>query len=225
MLLTELFANAVAQHGARPAIDVPPGNGRPQRQQVTYAELAAMAASVAAALERAVTQEALVLVLLPRDTPWLQAAQLGVLQAGGAHVCVDPSFPDAHLRHVARDGRVVAVVTDATGAARLAAPDLPTIVLPHAFANAARSAARVTPPWLRPDSLAYAIYTSGTTGAPKAVLLEHAGACNLIEQGIARFGIGPGDRIAQGSSPAYDSSIEETWLALASGATVVVLDE
>ncbi len=225
MLLTELFANAVAQHGARPAIDVPPGNGRPQRQQVTYAELAAMAGSVAAALERAVTQEALVLVLLPRDTPWLQAAQLGVLQAGGAHVCVDPSFPDAHLRHVARDGRVVAVVTDATGAARLAAPDLPTIVLPHAFANAARSAARASPAWLRPDSLAYAIYTSGTTGAPKAVLLEHAGACNLIEQGIARFGIGPGDRIAQGSSPAYDSSIEETWLALASGATVVVLDD
>jgi non-ribosomal peptide synthetase-like protein len=75
------------------------------------------------------------------------------------------------------------------------------------------------------NRLAYVIYTSGTTGLPKGVLLEHAGVVNLIRTGVARFALGPGDRIAQSSSAAYDSSIEETWLALASGATVVVLDD
>ena len=174
MLLTELFARAVTQHGERLAVDVPPGTDRPTRQQVTYAGLAALASSVASALQPAVASEALVLVLLPRATPWLYAAQLGVLQAGAAHVCVDPSFPDAHLQHVARDGRVAAVVTDATGASRVASLGLPTIVVP---CLAARSGAvRPAAAWLQPSSLAYAIYTSGTTGAPKAVLLEHAGA-------------------------------------------------
>ena len=223
MLLTELFARAVAQHGERLAVDVPPGTGRPLRQTASYRELADLASGVATALLPVVTAEALVLVLLPRTTPWLYAAQLGVLQAGGAHVCVDPSFPDAHLQHVARDGRVVAVVTDAAGAARFAWPGLPIIEVP--LPRSGRGQPASTPRWLGPSSLAYAIYTSGTTGSPKAVLLEHAGVCNLIEQGIARFGLGPGDRIAQGSSAAYDSSIEETWLALASGAAVVVLDD
>ena len=68
-------------------------------------------------------------------------------------------------------------------------------------------------------------YTSGTTGKPKGVQLEHLGAVNLIREGVARFGLGPDDRVAQNSSPAYDSSVEEIWLALATGATLVVLDD
>jgi len=123
---------AVAQHGERLAVDVPPGTDRAQRQCATYAELAAMAEAVAALLRANVTREALVLVLLPRATPWLYAAQIGVLQAGGAHVCVDPSFPDAHLQHVTRDAKVVAIVTDVAGASRIAPQDVPVVIVPRA---------------------------------------------------------------------------------------------
>jgi hypothetical protein len=42
MLLNDLFARSVEAHGDRPAIDVPPGTDRPQRQVVTYRELAAI---------------------------------------------------------------------------------------------------------------------------------------------------------------------------------------
>lgn len=227
MLLTELFARTVARHPDRIAVDVPPGRERPVRWLASYAELAAMAATVRQRLLPLVDGEAAVAVLLPRSSPWLYAAQLGILQTGGAHVCLDAAFPLAHLLHVLRDCGAVALVTDAAGAAMVRAHvgerQLPVVLAPMAVAAAADPA-----PAARPHDahrLAYAIYTSGTTGAPKAVLLEHAGAVNLIEQGVARFGLGPGDRVAQGSSPAYDSSIEETWLALASGATVVVLDD
>ena len=34
------------------------------------------------------------------------------------------------------------------------------------------------------------------------------------------FGLGPGDRVAQTSSAAYDSSVEEMWLAWGAGATL-----
>ncbi|MCU0866746.1 MAG: amino acid adenylation domain-containing protein [Planctomycetes bacterium] len=223
MLLNDLFARSVAAHGERPAVDVPPGTGRPARQVVTYRELAAMAEAIAARLRELVQPEAMVVLLLPRSSPWSFAAQLAVLQVGGAHVGVDASFPDAHLRHIVADAKAVAVITDATAAARCRGLGVPVIELPLAATAVAEPDAAMAA--ANGDRLAYAIYTSGTTGVPKGVLIEHRGAVNLITQGVARFALGPGDRIAQGSSFAYDSSIEETWLALASGATVVVLDD
>jgi len=77
----------------------------------------------------------------------------------------------------------------------------------------------------RPSPLAYLIYTSGTTGRPKGVMIEHASIVQLVRSDMAEFGLGPEDRVAQCSSPAYDSSIEEAWLALAVGACLVVLDD
>ncbi|MCB9878787.1 MAG: amino acid adenylation domain-containing protein [Planctomycetes bacterium] len=222
MLLHDLFRASVARHPDGLAVDVPPGAGRDERRGVTYRELAAMADRVAAALAGAVTAEARVVVLLPRSDPWLFAAQLGVLQAGAAHVCLDPAFPDDYVAQVIADAGAAAIVTDASGQARCAGAAAVPLIVPSAGAAAVAPATPVTP---LPDSLAYVIYTSGTTGRPKGVLLEHRGAVNLIREGVRRFGLGPGDRIAQGSSAAYDSSIEETWLALASGATVVVLDD
>jgi non-ribosomal peptide synthetase-like protein len=223
VLLTERFAAVVARHPDAIAIDVPEGEGRPQRVRVRYDELAAMAAVVRDRLAPFVRGECFVVVLLARTTAWLYAAQIAVLQAGAAHVCLDVAFPDEHLRQVAQSCRPVAVITDEAGAARVRAFGAEVVVVrdamrggEHANAAAAQLAA---------NRLAYAIYTSGTTGVPKGVLLEHGGIANLIARGIERFRLGPGDRVAQGSSPAYDSSLEETWLALGSGGTVVVLDE
>lgn len=77
----------------------------------------------------------------------------------------------------------------------------------------------------RPSDLAYLIYTSGTTGKPKGVMIEHGGIANLVASDLEAFQLGPQDRVGQSSSSAYDSSVEEIWLAWASGATLVVLDD
>ncbi|MBM3973160.1 MAG: amino acid adenylation domain-containing protein [Planctomycetes bacterium] len=220
--LVDLFAASVARHSGQPAVDAPPGADRSERVVVTYAQLATMAAQIAAAVVPHVRQEALVVVLLGRASPWLYATWLGVMQAGAGYVCVDPTSPDAQLAHIAADAKAVAVVTDTAGAARVAALGLPVVQLPLA---ADAPSAAPSPAWADERSLAYVIYTSGTTGKPKGVLIEHRGAVNLITQGVQRFAIGPGDRCAQGSSPAYDSSVEEAWLAFASGATLVLLDD
>jgi len=223
--LVDLFAASVARHAQLPAVDVPPGVGRPERAVVSYGELAGMAGGVAAALAPHVRGEAFVVIVMGRTTPWLYAAQIGAMQAGAAYVCVDPTFPDAHLAHVAADAKAVAVLADGPNVARLAALGLSVVALPLASAAPTPPVSPSAAPAAGERSLAYAIYTSGTTGKPKGVLIEHRGAVNLITQGVPRFGIRPGDRCAQGSSPAYDSSVEETWLALAAGATVVPLDD
>ena len=91
-------------------------------------------------------------------------------------------------------------------------------ITPHA-------ASAFTAPAIHPRSLAYVIYTSGTTGKPKGVMIEHHSVANLVNADKARYGLEHTDRVAQFSSPAYDSSIEETWLAFAVGATLVLLDD
>ncbi|KAJ8138657.1 hypothetical protein OY671_008130, partial [Metschnikowia pulcherrima] len=68
-------------------------------------------------------------------------------------------------------------------------------------------------------------YTSGTTGRPKGVMIEHRNIASLVASDIAEFASTTADRVVQGSSSAYDSSSEETWLAFATGATSSVMDD
>jgi non-ribosomal peptide synthetase-like protein len=224
LLLHQIFATVAGHHADRVAVEVPPGRSRPQRLQVTYAELGRQADAVASALRSLVRRDVIAAILLPRDTPALYAAQLGVLQAGAAFLCLDPAFPDEHLGSVLEDAGAAVLVTDAHGRQRLASagisgpPILPVDELPPAC-----DAHALVP--ADPQDLAYVIYTSGTTGRPKGVLIEHRGIVNLVTSDVDYFGLTCDDRIAQCSSPAYDSSIEETWLAFAVGATLVLLDD
>jgi non-ribosomal peptide synthetase-like protein len=277
-LLTDIFAHNVALHPDVVAIDVPPGRERAHRQLTTYAQLDRAAAEVARAVGEHLAKysghshenESIVAVLLPRETASLYASQLGVSRAGAAFTCLDPLFPNDHIRAVLVDADARVILTDAAGAARLAAADLVGdrfVIDVAALTDAARSASphsqatsaalqtkgqttfafmsptdrapastttppttsastsTFTPPTIDPRSLAYVIYTSGTTGKPKGVMIEHHSVANLVNADKARYGLDHTDRVAQFSSPAYDSSIEETWLAFAVGATLVLLDD
>lgn len=304
-LLTDIFAHNVALHPDVVAIDVPPGRERAHRQLTTYAQLDRAAAEVARAVGEHLAKysghshenESIVAVLLPRETASLYASQLGVSRAGAAFTCLDPLFPNDHIRAVLVDADARVILTDAAGMARLAAADLVGdrfVIDAAALTDAARSHANTptssttrqtastitppkeftttaqpkfasplqttfafmsppvseiappitsastpqtssaitsaptstfTPPTIHPRSLAYVIYTSGTTGKPKGVMIEHHSVANLVNADKARYGLDHTDRVAQFSSPAYDSSIEETWLAFAVGATLVLLDD
>ena len=227
-LLQACFEAAAARWPEQLAVDVPPGPGRDQRHTATYAELAARAHTLAALLRPRLTRDAIVALHLCRDTPDLYAAQLAVLLAGGAWTCIDPTFPDDQVQAILDDAAPAAVLADAAGVARLQRlhPGTDLLVDTAAYlATAPAAAPLAAAPWQDAQSLAYLIYTSGTTGKPKGVMIQQAGITSLVMGDLAEFGLGPGDRVAQGSSAAYDSSVEESWLALASGATVVVMDD
>ncbi len=224
-LLHEFFARSVALHGDHVAVDTPPGRGRPARATVTYSELDKLANGVARRLSAVVTDECVVAVLLPRASHHLYAAQLGVLSAGGAYVGMDSSFPDDRLRFVMEDCGAGALLTDAAGIdrARRMGLSLTEMIDVHEIEPSAKCVDE--PEWLTPRSLAYVIYTSGTTGRPKGTLIEHGSVANLVADDLAVFGLGTHDRVLHSSSPAYDSSVEETWLAFAAASTLVVADD
>ncbi len=230
IFLHQFFELAASRWPEHIALDVPPSASRNKRQQFTYAELERRANCTASFIQQFVTKECVVAILLPKTTD-LYISQLAVLKAGAAYTCIDPSFPNEQIRDILQDAEAVAVLTDSEGLARIkqcgfdsertfeaAALIQPTSDNP--LSPQPSSSFQPTP-----NSLAYIIYTSGTTGRPKGVMIEHASIVNLVASDITEFGLTPNDRVGQSSSPAYDSSLEETWLGFAAGATVVVMDD
>ena len=227
-LLHKFFDRAAEQWPERIAVDVPPGIGRPDRRLVTYRELQQQSEVLAGLISTLVTGECVVAILLARRSEHLYSSQLGVLKAGAAYTCIDPAFPDEQVRDILKDSEAVALLTNNAGLARAQSLGFSGQVYDVAEVTNHAGGALVEPPvpsWLAPSTLAYIIYTSGTTGRPKGVMIEHGSIANLVSEDLREFDLSTEDRIAQNSSPAYDSSVEETWLAFAAGATAVVMDD
>src|SRR5207245_7093460 len=72
-----------------------------------------------------------------------------------------------------------------------------------------------------PRDLCYVVDTPGSTGRPKGVMIEHRSACHLVRAEGRLFEVRPEDRVYQGASLSFDLSVEEIWLALHAGATLV----
>ncbi|HEX2189531.1 MAG TPA: amino acid adenylation domain-containing protein, partial [Longimicrobiaceae bacterium] len=171
---------------------------------VTYAELDARAALLAAELRGGgVGPEVRVGVRLERS-PELVAALLGVLKAGGAYVPLDPGYPEERLAFMAADSGA-ALVLDGT--------PLPPAPSP-ARAEGENGAG--------PDDLAYVIYTSGSTGTPKGVMVPHGALASHMAWMQREFPLGPGDRVLQKTPFSFDASVWEFWAPLLAGATLVL---
>jgi len=165
--------------GARTAVA---GVGPP----LTYAELAARAARVAAAWQELGVQPGdRVLLILP-DSPELLACFFGTIKMGGIAVPVNPFTRAADYSYYAADccPRLAVVHTWALAEALPALPQgknppriltvderAPGCVLLDAALSSARPMleARST----KPDDLAFFLYTSGSGGQPKAAMHRH----------------------------------------------------
>jgi non-ribosomal peptide synthetase-like protein len=227
-LLHGFFERSAHNWPDRPALDVPPGSGRPERRIVTYEDLDRGSDALVSFLASFVKGECVVAILLPRSNENLLVSQLAALKSGAAYTCIDPAFPDEQVRDILEDSEAVVLLTDQEGRSRAirCGYDIANLFdVSQVIAHGDELPVPARPEWLVPNNLAYVIYTSGTTGRPKGVMIEHRSIANLVASNIPEFNLRPGDRIAQSSSSAYDSSVEETWFALASGATVVILDD
>ena len=146
---------------------------------------------------------------------------LAVLKAGAVHVPLDTAFPDDRLAFVVADAGVRRVLTVSSLRHRV---PVEAVCLDEAEpAVAALPGHRLAPAERGepPDGLCYVVYTSGSTGRPKGVAVEHSAICNFVRVAAEVYGIEPGDRVYQGMTIAFDFSVEETWVPLLAGATLV----
>jgi amino acid adenylation domain-containing protein len=197
-------------------------------ESVSYGELGRRAARLARRLRGlGVAGEARV-GLLSEPSIERVVGLLGILQAGGAYVPLDPEHPPARLAWVVdSSGMRIALAQESLRAKLTAAagasPVLPVLSLTESARAAAVPAGPVEGAFATlPANLAYLIYTSGSTGRPNGVLVPHRGAAELIATARRHFAVGPSSRVAQLCPFTFDASVLEIFLALGSGATLVV---
>jgi amino acid adenylation domain-containing protein len=73
---------------------------------------------------------------------------------------------------------------------------------------------------LDPDALSYVYFTSGSTGRPKAIAGRLKAIDHFIRWEIETFGLEPGVRVSQLTSPAFDAFLRDAFVPLAAGGTV-----
>jgi len=189
--------------------------------QVSYKTLDERANRLAHCLQaRGIGREDRVAILLPRSER-VYEAMLGVLKAGAAYVPLDPDIPPDRLAFILGDCGAKCLITLAGRADEVATPRLRLDA--DAAELAACSAARIArgQTGTKSADLCYVIYTSGTTGRPKGVLIEHRNVAHLIRAEQKLYGVRADDRVFQFASVAFDASVEEIWMALANGATLI----
>ncbi len=151
-------------------------------------------------------------------------ALLAVLKVNAAYVPLDAGFPTERVRFILQDAGVKSVVSLSAFRGKLDEFAVRQILLDTAEREiSAKPKTRLTDAEKAPpvDQLAYLIYTSGTTGNPKGVVIEHPSICNFVRVAAELYGFRPGDRVYQGMTIAFDFSVEELWVPLIAGATLV----
>lgn len=194
--------------------------------QLTYAQLWQQARLHANAMSaRLRERDAKVMILLPRQTQTL-ALILGGWMAGACYIPLDPATPAARRQLIIDDAQPDLIITSADLAPQLGAdklvwvPDPSTTMTPAEMAT--RSHHHLLDVAREPSDTAYIIYTSGSTGRPNGVMISHGALAHFLAAATQTYGMHQGDRMLQFAPLHFDASVEELFLPLLNGATVVM---
>ena len=200
-------------------------------QTLTYGELIERASRLAHHLRSLNVGPDTVVALLFERSVEMVVALLGVLEAGGAYLPLDPEDPAERLSFAVRDAGADVVLTcrafaDRAGehAARVICLDDKDDKDDKGDEWAAIAQHPATPPAsaCTADHLAYVIYTSGSTGKPKGVQVSHRAIVNRLFWHQETFPLAPGHRVLQKTPYTFDVSVWEFFWPLLNGATLVL---
>ncbi|WP_406644621.1 amino acid adenylation domain-containing protein [Aliisedimentitalea scapharcae] len=183
-----------------------------QTDVVSYGELDHRSDALAHALRRkGVGTGNVVAVQLERSADFVTAV-LAVLKTGAAFLPVDPSYPSAARSFMLSDSGAVAVIANEGSETSLPviAPTQPAPGEPLPLPSG------------DPTDRAYVIYTSGSTGTPKGVQVSRHNLLSHIDALSREFMMTKSDRVLQFASLSFDVALEEVFVTLMSGATLVL---
>ena len=199
-------------------------------RRLTYRELETRASQLAKhLLSRGLDPAEDVVPLCFEKSIWTVVSILGVMKAGAAFLLMDASHPLQRLQTIFQevDGKIV-LCSKKTSAKTTALTQACVIVDSVLFEHLDAHPSRLAPialPEVRSDHTMFVFYTSGSTGVPKGHRTAHRAYCSAVERQIEMKSLGPGTRILQYSSYAFDVSLEEIVTSLVAGACVCVPTE
>ncbi len=213
--LPDLFTDQVVQ--TPDAIAVQSG-----AQALTYAALNERSNQVAHCLQaHGIHSESHVAICLERS-PDLIIAILGTLKAGGAYIPLDPAYPADRLNFMLADSNASVLITSGELYSKFAQFAGHVICIDMDWPDIQTYSTTNPTETISPHNLAYIIYTSGSTGQPKGVMVEQVGWANYVRSARETYGLRPGERVLQFASISWDTSAEEIFPCLTSGATLVL---
>jgi nonribosomal peptide synthetase MxcG len=201
-----------AAHEAPEAVALEQGATR-----LRYGELIERARLLAAALrERGIGEQCLVGVALPRS-PDAVVSMLAILLLGAAYLPLDPDGPPERLAHIVRTASPRCVIAQRRSAHAYGGGTTVVVLEDLTLSQPLAPVKQVSA-----ETLAYVIFTSGSTGVPNGVEVERGSLAHFVAAAEQRYGLGERPRILQFAPLFFDASVEEIFLALCSGGTLVL---
>ena len=152
---------------------------------------------------------------------WGVIAALAILKSQGVYLPIDPQSPAERVAHMLGESACRVVLIDHDTAPAWCADGGPAVELLDVQSVGIEAPQSID---RSPDDPAYVIYTSGSTGWPKGVVVSDRAFVNMIVAQRAAFAVTEQDRVLQFFASSFDGSLSEIFMALLSGAALVVVD-
>ena len=215
--IVELLAEQVAARPQAVALDF-------EGAQLTYAELDLRAGRLARRLRRLGVGPGTLVGLAAERSLEMVVGLVGILQAGGAYLPLDPSYPGERLAFMAAEAGVRVLVAQERLIERLpeplAAAMAEVVSLETTLATDEPSGTALAKPG--PHDLAYVLYTSGSTGRPKGVAVEHRSVVRLVT-GTDYADFSHREVFLQLAPVPFDASTLEIWGPLLNGGRLAIM--
>ncbi|MDI1442657.1 myxochelin non-ribosomal peptide synthetase MxcG [Polyangium sp. 6x1] len=191
-------------------------------RRMTYGELVLAARRLSARLVALGAKPGtLVALLLPRSVEAITAI-LAALFAGAGYLPLDPQGPSGRTESILADAGPTLLVTISPYAeqARRSTQAHVLVLDEEALSDALEDPIREGD-----EHPAYVIYTSGSTGRPNGVVISRAALSHFVAGAAARYGFRRDDRVLQFAPLHFDASVEEIFLTLCMGGTLLLRTE
>ncbi|KAF7173368.1 hypothetical protein CNMCM5623_005609 [Aspergillus felis] len=188
--------------------------------ELTYREAETLSTRLASHL--ALTLELGTIVpLCFEKSVWTPIAMMGVMKAGGCSLALDMTQPAARLGTLMDQVRPRIILSSAANEdlARQVAK-VPVVVVDR-FCLDGMTTVRPLPV-VKPSDLLYIIFTSGSTGKPKGTLISHGNFASAAHHQRNAWRFGPGSRIFDAGSYAFDIAWGNVLHTLSSGGCICI---
>jgi amino acid adenylation domain-containing protein len=231
----EIFSKVAEQYPSLAAID------RGSRGVVTYRELEDESNRLANFLISSGANPGSIVAIMVRDSARVVTAMLAILKARCVFAPFDARIPDNRLRVMAEQiapawfiidsdhlGRVAEIVSGTTrrvkvicvSGAEPADEVSNNLTVTRGYAQYTLN----TNPTLQsdPNDMCSIFFTSGSTGTPKGIAGRLKGIAHFVLWEAGALGVGPGTRVSQLTTPAYDAFLKDVFLPLCAGGAVCI---
>lgn len=187
-----------------------------EHNSITYSQLQQKAKKIAVGIQSEIDDNIDGVVLCLQRDELLIATLLACHYLGVPYIPVDPRTAREKIDHILSQARYLYISNAKTSQCQKTVDVNRLSKIDALFEQESLSST---------SQEVYRIYTSGSTGSPKAVMVSHAGAANLIEYFCSLLAFKPEQTWLSSTSISFDIFFLEYSVPLSSGGTLILLTD